>query len=392
MKTIVPIPPISHDGWQARLSRSAYFLTAVLLHLIIFLMICNWVVFQAPPPHIDPSFQQISIPPKPPPPVPPPPAGGSAANSFEAAVQTAPPPAALSVVTVSSPSNFAVNSVKVQIPNLPASFSAPSGSAMSGHSASGSGVGAGSPFGSADTTGGQQLVGYLYDLKQTTTGQSTGMDPGAYHNKLKQFIAANWDPAVLDPYYKCANPLTTSSIFIPTIKAEDGPKAFGVEKEVQPNMYVVWYKATVAPTQDGTYRFVGTGDDILIVRLNGRTVLDGSGIEVWKSRRKAQKYNMTDYIPTWPGNADFWIGEPFHASAGESMDMDVLIGEEPGGRSNYFLFIQRDESTYEKQPNGTPLLPIFQLDPKPIKLTKTTDELGSFPPYSATPEPWEVAK
>jgi len=132
---------------------------------------------------------------------------------------------------------------------------------------------------------------------------------------------------------------------------------------------------------------VGAGDDILAVRVNGRTELDGSGREIWPRRAKAQKYAMTNFNPTWEGNADFWIGEPFQASACEEIDLEVLIGEEPGGRSNYFLFIQRDESTYDKQSNGTPLLPIFQLDPKPIK------PMGapmSYPPFASTPEPWEA--
>jgi hypothetical protein len=59
--------------WKEKLTRSGYFLGAVLLHLVIFLMVAAWVVFQ--PPKAPPSdFQQTYVrttPPATPPPTPP---------------------------------------------------------------------------------------------------------------------------------------------------------------------------------------------------------------------------------------------------------------------------------------------------------------------------------
>ncbi len=376
------------QDWQYRLTRSVYFLAAVLLHLIVFLMISTWIVFKAPPAPETASFLAVSTQPKPPPPpAPPPPSGGTAANPLEAAAQATPPSSPTSVIVSSIPSNFGLKSVKVAMPNLPASFTQPQGTDLSGQAMPGLSQGAGSPFGSPNQNGTQQFVGYLYDLKQSPSGNPTGLDAGGLHEKMKALIASNWSPNILSPYYKSPTPLNTSSIFVPTINAEDGPKAFGVEKEVKPNVYIVWYKVTASPTQDGTYHFVGAGDDILLVRVNHKMELDGSGRPIWANQAKAQKYCMTNFNPTWEGNANFWIGEPFHVSAGEPVDIDVIIGEEPGGRSNYFLFLQRDESTYQKQSNGTPLLPIFQLDSTPIKPVGAP---GTFPPFSSTPEPWQA--
>ncbi|MCE0522663.1 MAG: DUF4159 domain-containing protein [Methylacidiphilales bacterium] len=54
-------PPERKRLWEDKLVRSSYFLCAVLLHLVIFLMVATWIVFQAPPvlsdntPHITPS-------------------------------------------------------------------------------------------------------------------------------------------------------------------------------------------------------------------------------------------------------------------------------------------------------------------------------------------------
>jgi hypothetical protein len=382
-------PPADKALWQARFVRSGYFLGAVLLHLALFVMLATWIVFKAPVVHDDTATFLPAAAKPPPPPAPPPPAGGDAVNNFEPTVQVTPPPVAPSMVTTTAPSSFSVNSVKVSIPNMPASIAPPAGSGLSGHSAPGQASGAGTPFGSSDSSGAPEFQGFLYDLKQTRDHADTGMDPGMFHNKISQFVAANWNADLLRTYYKSPKPLNTTSIFIPVINAADGPKAFGVQNEVKPNMYVVWYKVSAAPQQEGTYHFVGVGDDILVVRVNGKTVLDGCDFAVDDELRKKEKsINMTNFNPTFGGNADFWIGTPFHVSAGENADIDVLIGEEPGGKSDYFLYIQRDQDTYQTQSNGSPLLPIFQLDPNPIK---PSGEDKSYPPFATTPEPWTAA-
>jgi len=380
-----------NDRWQGRLIRSGYFVGAVLLHLILFLLLATWIVFKAPATQVDvTSFLPVSVR-RPPPPAPPPPSGGDAANNFEPAVQTAPPPTVPTIVATLNSSSFTVKTVKVAIPNLPASMSAPVGTGLSGHDAPGQEAGAGSPFGSAGGSGVPQLEGYLYDFKQTRDGQPTNIDSGGYEHKILDFINADWDESVLRDYYKSPKPLSTSSIFVPVINAEDGPKAFGVENEVKPNLYCVLYKVTASPPQEGTYHFVGTADDILFVRVNHQTVLDGTDYGIDKElRAKEKSFQMTNFNPTFPNNADFWIGTPFHVSAGETVDIEILIGEQPGGKSDYFVYIMRDEDAdaYQKQSNGSPLLPVFQLDSNPIK---PVSEPMSWPPFAAPPQPWTAA-
>ena len=365
--------------------RSGYLVGALLLHLILFLMLATWVVFRAPETPADSKFLAVSVtPPKPP--VPPPPAGGDAANNFEPTTQIVPPPSAPSVVATINPTSFAVKSVAVSLPNLPPSLTRPLGTGLSGHDAAGRSLGAGSPFGTTQNGGAPLLQGYLYDLKQTRNKQPTNIDGAGYENKILDFINSDWDESVFRDFYKSPKPLSTSSIFVPVINAEDGPKAFGVENEVQPNLYCVLYKVTATPPEEGTYHFVGTADDIMFVRVNHKTVLDGTDYGIDKKLRdKETSFQMTNFNPTFPNNANFWIGTPFQVSAGESIDIEVLIGEQPGGKSDYFLYIMRDESTYEKQSNGSPRLPVFQLDSKPVQ---PTGEPMSWPPFAATPVPW----
>lgn len=370
--------------------RAGYFVGAVLLHVIAFLLFATWVVFRQPaPPVDDTSFHGVKVPP-PPPPEPPAPSGGESANVLEPAVDNTPPTSAPTIIAAPVTYSFSVNASKASLPNLPAAVSAPTGAALAGHDTEGAAHGSGSVFGTADGSASTQLEGYLYDLKQTANRQPTGMDPGGYHNKIAQFIAADWDPSVLSPYYKSNHSLHTSSIFIPIIDANDGPKDFGVQDEVQPCMYCVWYKVTAAPPEDGTYHFVGTADDIMLVRVNHHTVLDGSDRTVNDEvRNKQTHFNMTNFDPTFGPNGDFWVGTSFHVSAHEPVDIEVILGEEPGGKSDYFLFMQRDETTYDKQSNGSPLLPVFQLDSNPIQLNNAAPR--SYPPYAPTPVPWEAS-
>ena len=57
--------------WMDRLTRSGYFVGAVLLHLLIFLIVATWVIFQAPKPPAE-DFAKTYVPSAPPPPPPPP--------------------------------------------------------------------------------------------------------------------------------------------------------------------------------------------------------------------------------------------------------------------------------------------------------------------------------
>ena len=66
----VAAPRIDDRHWLERLTRSGYFIGAILLHLIIFLIVATWVVFKAPTPPPD-DFAKSYIPQGAPPPPPP---------------------------------------------------------------------------------------------------------------------------------------------------------------------------------------------------------------------------------------------------------------------------------------------------------------------------------
>jgi len=382
------LPPPQKSAWASRLEKGIFFILAVLIHLLLFLAIADWLIFPAPPAPASDDFvgtQQTPVPKAPPVP--------KTVPTMQQPDLATPP---IPTIQVANPaSTFTFQPPTPQLPTMPSLMTAPKESGLvATPSPAGGSPGesdAGSEFGTTGGKASDQFTGYLYDFKQTRDGKPVpDMNPGAVQDKVHQFVTANWDMSLLEQYYKSPSPLSTASIFIPIIHAEDGPKAFGVEKEVQPNMYVVVYKVTAAPKQDGTYHFVGMGDDLLVARVDGHTVFDGSLNPVWAEADKQKQYpsSPTTYDATCAQDVNFRVGKAFHVSAGEPVDIEVLIGEEPGGLSAYFLYIQREESTYTTQADGTPLLPIFQVQDKPIH---PTGDPRSFPPYAPTPEPWAPA-
>ena len=114
------------------------------------------------------------------------------------------------------------------------------------------------------------LIGMLYDLKQTP--QHVGVST-QYASVIDEFLTKHWDEAVLNRFYRAARPIYATQIFIPLINAAQGPKAFGVEKLVQPNFYLVNYKGQVQVPATGRYRFVGYGDNVMDVAVDQKTVL-----------------------------------------------------------------------------------------------------------------------
>jgi hypothetical protein len=211
-----------------------------------------------------------------------------------------------------------------------------------------------------ENSGQSALMGIFYDLKQTQERVRSSLGVDQYAKIIDEFLQHNWDESVLNRYYRASTPLFTTQIFIPTIDAADGPKAFGVDKLVEPNFYVIHYKGQVVAPESGTYRFAGYGDNVLVVGVDEKTVLIGNRFDVvlptfkWTSTGEGTR--------TYP-DANLVDGSWFSVQAGQIIDLDVLIGESSGGQSAFFLLIEKQNGNYDRDGQGHPILPIFQVAP-----------------------------
>jgi len=150
----------------------------------------------------------------------------------------------------------------------------------------------------------------------------------------------------------------------------------------------VHYRGNVKVPQDMPFRFVGSGDDWLIVRWDKKIALD-AGYEFFEAGDKGDYKDfhqvVTDRfdINRAPGGlthlrAGPWISE----TKGKVIPIEILIGETPGGVFDTYLCIevatskQKTKGTYPGE--GKLKLLRFNNEPIPEELTKGTQRLPNF--------------
>jgi len=219
------------------------------------------------------------------------------------------------------------------------------------------------------------LMGIMYDLKQTQRGEPTPINEKDYAMIVSNFVARGFDESVLNRFYRVSKPRHATQLFVPLIGAGAAPKAFGAEKTVKPSRWVIHYKGQVAPPEDGTYRFWGYGDDVLVVAVNGKIVLNGSRFALtgtsWKSSERGG-------LPA--GNRNLVAGTWVSLKASDPVDLDIIVGEQPGGEFCAFLLVEKEGQIYERK-GDYPVLPIFQVAPfdTPSHVEKSAPFSTGFP-------------
>ena len=277
------------------------------------------------------------------------------------------------IVSVSTNVSVALPDIPINDISLPdASSLMKSGPMGGGFGSSGEGGGFGSGRGSGGVNGfvastvwgrkgGDGLMGIFYDLKQDAQKQSTGFvdGEGTYAEVVNKAAAKHFDPAIMKGFYHSKQQLIFSFLLVPNIPAEDGPKSFNMEKEVQPRDWFVHYTGTVVPPQSGDWRFVGFFDDLLVVYINGKPVLDASWYSLVNFGKKNPDMSIRQDFggPPLSGNRHAYFGKWVHLDG--SAKLDIVTGERPGGRCGGLLLVQKKDETYKMRPDGTPILPLF---------------------------------
>ncbi|MEO7934379.1 MAG: hypothetical protein ABIT76_14600 [Chthoniobacterales bacterium] len=256
------------------------------------------------------------------------------------------------------------------LPNISRTLSSTTSLQSTLHTTSGGSGGEGSVFGNAKANEDGGLEGVFYDLKQDNRGKPTKMFPAPgekdgypgineptnknYDEVLRSVINSGMNDTMLRSYFHGPSPLYASHIFIPEIKAT---KAFGLGDKVQPKRWVVLYRGKVSPSVSGRYRFVGAADDILLVRFENRLVLDGS-LQALTPGADKKSYHY--------GGMKAVASELIEVRAGISYNMEIMIGERPGGEFSAYLLLEKDQEKYDVLPGGGPKLPVFKMRPGPV--------------------------
>ncbi len=237
------------------------------------------------------------------------------------------------------------------------------------------------------------MKGMFYDLKQTKDKKPTDIatDRGAYWRVVKDFVGRqNWSPDVLDKYYHPDAALYSPRVFVPVGVSTEAPKAFGVERDVKDDRWVVHYRGRMRALKDGMFRFIGCGDNLLVVRLNKRNFFDGSMDGRRGGLINPALTSITKQPPETFGNVcaagwELGASEWFQASRGQTFDIEVLIGD-CGGFFSAFLLIEEKGIVYGKSRDGkSQIYPAFQVDTTRMPPISSPKNLKEFNPDVAPP-------
>jgi len=343
---------------------------SLLIHLTLFLAVSGIIIVQARAPKVvldsygdtPPPMEQA---PELPPEIPEDPAPAGTVAEDKADLTQA---MAMETIAVSTPQNNynVVSVVGAPVISTGASGALPSSGGGGGPGGTGKGMGF-SVFGSRDKLA-KSLTGYMYDLKQTPDHQPTpcSNDNGKARAVVKKFIASGFDEKQLEPYYRHLMPLYCTQMFIPNVASGEAPKAFGAERTIKGMRWIAVYRGEFTSPVGGRFRFAGIGDDYLVVRLNGRIVLDGS-LYAMTTGVKRERLGRSPGLD-WHDSYFIVAGEWFDLMATMKNTIEIVIGEEPGNTFNAMLFIQKDGESYGDRASakGAPMLPIFQLTPSAL--------------------------
>ena len=278
---------------------------------------------------------------------------------------------------------------------------------------------------------GDELIGTFYDLKQDRKRKPTEIaemiasikDP--YNSSIQEaacrivrrFVSSGCDERKLKDYFKAPKLKYGTAFMMPPMAAAAAPLAFGVQDDVKPSYWVCHYKGKIAAPESGKFRFCGIGDDLLIVRVGGKIVLDACWPELigvstdWESDDPSSRmyslngYKYGKFAPSlWQniyqqiekkggydgGSLRLWgsalsqvvypegadrngaymkaasrmvIGDWVPLAKGRCVDIDIIVAEVPGGEFNCRLLIEQQGKDYPMaaSDNGMrKILPVFK--------------------------------
>ena len=288
-----------------------------------------------------------------------PPSSGARGQQLEYRVQNAKRAQSMSAPAPTNRLTTTAVNTKVALPevatfspssSMPSKIAGIGGAGLSFSSGQNKGAMSAPPMGGSGLTAfgfkggfGLGLIGTFYDLKQTSAKEPLN-SPAQAVDDLKNFIK-NWDPAILAKYYRARQELSTQRIYLPELQAVEATRAFGVENDVKPSLWVVHYRGKVIAPKTGVFRFRGLSSDWMTVRFDKKNAFDGGSGSVFALDPEVNQTKSA------------WI----NMVGGKTYDMEILIGNYPGGVVYANLFIEEKNRVYDRDESGEPILQLFQI-------------------------------
>lgn len=224
---------------------------------------------------------------------------------------------------------------------------------------------------------GNDFKGTFYSITYNRAGEEIDCNDNKWLQVVHDFLADEWNPYVLAPYYKAPQELYTAQVFIPVCYSEYGPSNFGIpiSQDFLASYWIVHYQGKIKSPRDKPtrFRFWGMGDDFLPITLDGgefdNTLVadfswrDWDGfVTDWKNDRR----DVPDEDHLYPiGHERCYVGDWFTLEPDVIYDMNLLLGESWGGHFCAYLMIEEEGVDYEENRDGLPILPVFKVAEMP---------------------------
>jgi hypothetical protein len=214
-------------------------------------------------------------------------------------------------------------------------------------------------FGGGQTIG-NDLVGTFYDFKRDRKGRPIPMDETQFLDELSKFSRSSWRRSKLSRFYRSPKKLYSTCVMMPPVRSSVAPAAFG-EGDTVGYAWMVLYEGQLVHPEGLQFRFWGMGDDVMAVRVDNKVVLNASWpgdtetliAGSWLSdSADTRKYQL--------GNNMSVVGDWITLEPGIPLDMEVMIGEVPGGTFSSLLVVEVKGEQYERNRQDCPILPMFK--------------------------------
>ena len=210
-----------------------------------------------------------------------------------------------------------------------------------------------------ETSSGNDLEVTYYNLNLRNNGNVASMNTDIYISVVNRFIHSGWEKSVLSKYYKAPKKLYATTIMIPLCSSMVAPEAFGEDLNYG-YCWIALYEGKLVHKDGITFRFWGAADDVLVVAVDGETVLNAS----WPN----SQYE-TDWTSKAPGNYTKWLGNQYRVGGdwitlkpGEAYDFKAIVGENPGGEFGAQLLVEVQGEDYPLNDRGARIFPIFAME------------------------------
>jgi hypothetical protein len=215
----------------------------------------------------------------------------------------------------------------------------------------------------ANPTTGKGLTGTMYYMRREKDGKPIPMyDGDEYLTRIVKLFdnRGTLDKNEAEKYLRAGQQLTSFIMLFPPISQEVAPKAFGIEQV--PDGRQCWfaiYKGKISSDSTKSFRFVGGGNEILIVKIDGEVNLDGSHSALsWPGRGATPTGNQSVEnlgFPLYGGKRA--IGKWFKLKP-EGSNIEIVIGAgKNGGAFGADLCVEEKDEIYEEN-----VRPLFKLE------------------------------